>query len=127
MVNISEKSKHPFCKFADRFYADSDAVVILADLEQRLAVNPNIILFCAWFAKTGQKQLNKKDIQNITSSILSWHEQIVFALKTLQQKLSCESESSLKEIKKDGTLAKIYEKWYGMDFSTLKDNSVIAK
>ncbi|AXX92123.1 amino acid ABC transporter substrate-binding protein [Malaciobacter molluscorum LMG 25693] len=34
---------------------------------------------------------------------------------------------AIKEMKKDGSLAKIYEKWYGMDFSQKPKNMKIAK
>ena len=93
MANISNLPQHPLCKFADKLYADSNTSDILHTIRQRLELNLNIILFCCWSAKIGQKRLTKKDMRRTIANTLCWHEQIILPLHNMQQSLPAASES----------------------------------
>lgn len=85
MTTKSDILQHPFCIFTDQIYSYAKARDLLCDLQRCLSLNPNIILFCCWIAKTGQKQLTKKDMRNLIEAVLSWHEQIVLALEKVRK------------------------------------------
>ncbi|KPJ67405.1 MAG: hypothetical protein AMJ43_03865 [Coxiella sp. DG_40] len=87
MINMSTLPEHPFCTFVKQVALQNHIKNILLNLQQRLKLNINILLFCCWVAQTGRKQFNKKDIQNISTAITPWHEQIVLTLKKLRKYL----------------------------------------
>lgn len=87
MINMSTLPEHHFCTFVKQIASQNHTKSILLNLQQRLKLNINILLFCCWVAQTGHKQFNKKDIQNVSTAILPWHEQIVLALKKLRKYL----------------------------------------
>ena len=47
-------------------------------------------------------------------------EKYVIGFRTGDEKLKAEVEKQLKDMKKDGTLAKISKKWFGEDLTTIK-------
>ena len=47
-------------------------------------------------------------------------EKYVIGFRTGDEKLKTEVENQLKDMKKDGTLAKISKKWFGEDLTTIK-------
>lgn len=84
---MSTLPEHPFCAFVKQITSHEYTKSILLTLQQRLNLNINILLFCCWVGQTGRKQFNKKDIQNISTAITPWHEQVIAALKKLRKLL----------------------------------------
>ncbi len=83
---MSLTEEHDFCKFAEQLQANSEIMAIFTTIQKRLQLNSNLILFCIWFAATGQKRLTKHDMQHLITTVLSWHEKITEALENLQHK-----------------------------------------
>jgi len=88
MTKTTDISQHEFCKFATELYEQPKAKEILRDMQQRLGLNPNLIMFCCWVANNGQKQISKNEMHHIITVILPWHEYIVLNLRKTRKKLS---------------------------------------
>ena len=82
----TKTAQHDFCTFAEQLQANSEIMPIFTNFQKRLQLNSNLILFCIWFAATGQKRLTKHDTQHLITTVLNWHEKITEALENLQHK-----------------------------------------
>lgn len=75
--------KNNFLQFINQLYDHQQIKNILRNLQERLKLNLNILLFCCWFARQGCRNLSKKELQNIINSIAPWHNQIIIALQKM--------------------------------------------
>lgn len=80
-------SDHPFWRFSARLFEQKNLVRGLAMLEHEFGLNPNVLLFCCWFAHSGLGRLNKIDLQHLAAASSKWHECIVVRLTHILQKL----------------------------------------
>ncbi len=87
MPSIENLPEHPFCTFVTQVQANKHIKNALVSLVQRLQLNTNILLFCCWIGETGRKQFTKKNMQDILSDILPWHNKIVLTLKKMRKSL----------------------------------------
>ncbi len=89
-------SDHPFWRFSTRLFEQQSLVQGLVALENEFGLNPNILLFCCWFANTGSGRLSKHDLQNLELTSSKWHECIVAQLTKIAAKLKNAKNSRLK-------------------------------
>ncbi|MCK4608357.1 MAG: DUF2390 domain-containing protein [Gammaproteobacteria bacterium] len=95
MKSIADLPEHPFCTYVNQNLSHEPIKDALTSLQQHLDLNINVLLFCCWVGKSGRKQLNKKELLTILTTITPWHEQIVATLKKLRVTLQHKISSSL--------------------------------
>lgn len=76
---------HPFARFVSKIASNTPAQQALANLEGITSMQPNLLLFCCWFAQAGQGRLDKQDIQELMSASTAWHARISLGLQKLNQ------------------------------------------
>ncbi len=83
---MSATDEHDFCKFSEQLQANAEIMSIFTNIQKRLQLNPNLIVFCIWSVAIGHKRLTKHDMKNLIGAVLNWHEKITEALENLLQK-----------------------------------------
>lgn len=89
---------HPFQRFANENFFDSNNQKVLNALQNDYGLNANILLFCCWAAQTGRGRLTKKQLHQIIAAAYPWHENVVLGLKEMSQSVTKESPKHIKEL-----------------------------
>jgi ribosomal protein L31E len=93
-MNKIINKEQPFCKFVEQVYKQPVLWDSLEAVCSDMNLNKNIILFCCWYPLHGGKQLSKKDIRDIITAVIPWHNKITLALDKIKHKISSKTESS---------------------------------
>ncbi|MGB6977524.1 MAG: TIGR02444 family protein [Gammaproteobacteria bacterium] len=78
---------HPFWRFSLEVYQQSPASQALLHLQQQYGLNVNIMLFCCWWACSGQGILVLPEIQRLFAKTALWHNQVVVVLRNMRRRL----------------------------------------
>lgn len=88
MSDLETRSyRHGFLQFCQNLHANHLTQPALATLKRHPQVNLSLLLFCCWFACTGQGRLRQKDIRLLRKTIAAWHDKIVQPLQQMQSSL----------------------------------------
>jgi len=79
---------HPFWKYSLGVYKESGVKDACLSLQDRRALNVNVLLFSCWLASTGRGRLEKRDFQRIFFVIDRWHEGITESLRNIRNRLT---------------------------------------
>jgi uncharacterized protein (TIGR02444 family) len=90
---------HPFWHFSLKIYQQSPASQALLHLQQQYGLNVNIMLFCCWWATTGQSVLALPEMQRLFNQTALWHDQVVIMLRNMRRRL------------KNSALPLVVQKW----------------
>lgn len=74
----------PFWHFSLQIHNHENAKDALIHLQNRHELNVNVLLFCSWYAASGQGYLPKPEIKRLLTAIHLWHERIILPLRTLR-------------------------------------------
>ena len=88
-MNLTAKaniSDHPFWRFSVKVWDQDSARSALQILERNYGLNPNIFLFCCWYASAGYGRLTREDILQLIAAISHWHDRVVLSLQRLGEK-----------------------------------------
>jgi len=79
---------HPFWEFSLAVYQENTIKLACLALQEKQAMNVNIILFTCWLAKTGRGRLYKSDYTRMTALLHHWHLDITQRLRTMRRTVS---------------------------------------
>ena len=108
-----------FDHFCQQLVSDTMILPAFDALEKHQQLNRNLLLFCCWFAITGQGRLRQKDIRLLRKKIASWHNKVVLQL----QQLSSLPESAVTQYHKTLSLAQQFEQRLLADTITHVENN----
>ncbi len=74
-----------FCKYSLTIYRRADIKTQLLALQEKYSVNINIILFCCWFAYSGQGKLTRWELLKANELLFTWHTNITTLLRQLRE------------------------------------------
>lgn len=78
---------HPFWHFSLGVYRDKGVQAECLDVQERLGVDVNLLLFCAYLGTVEGIQLTPPDLQSIADRVSSWHAEVVRSLRSARRVL----------------------------------------
>lgn len=84
---IKNQHDNAFLNFVNKLETQENAYKALAQLRQQSELQFSLLLFCCWFAQTGQGRLTKVELQDLRILSLVWHDNIVRTLQKFKQKI----------------------------------------
>lgn len=85
--HIVSNRANQFWKFSLRTYRRAPVKQCLLALQQCYGANINIVLFCCWFAHSGQGKLSSVQLQRAMELLFTWHDNITCVLRKLRETL----------------------------------------
>ena len=76
-----------FWRFSLALYRSATVKTQMLDLQEQYAANINVLLFCFWFADSGQGALSCSELLRANELLFTWHEKITKALRQLRHSL----------------------------------------
>jgi uncharacterized protein (TIGR02444 family) len=78
---------NPFWRFSLAVYSAPGISTECLALQEAIAIDVNLLLFCAWLGAERQVVLTRADIDEISANVRVWHERIVRPLRGVRQAL----------------------------------------
>jgi uncharacterized protein (TIGR02444 family) len=79
---------HPFWNFSLEVYGGEGVARACLDLQDRRAVDVNVLLFCCWLGASGRGRIDKSDLSALVSRIRAWQEEVIRPLRGARRKLA---------------------------------------
>lgn len=96
---------HPFCDFCERLH--EQAGTALAGLQHRHHLNPNLLLYCYWYAVHHHGLLTKAKVKQLIAAVGPWQERIATPLETLYQQLKSADTNQASDVLEPAMKAKL--------------------
>ncbi len=78
---------HPFWDFSLKVYGSDGVPAACIALQERRAIDVNVVLFCAWIGESGRGVLAEADWQASLAATAAWNRDIVCALRVVRDRL----------------------------------------
>lgn len=98
-------SDHPFWTFSLAVYAQPGVAAECLALQDRDAIDVNILLFCAWLGASRCVLLRPTDLDRITKSIETWTRDVVVPLRQARRAAKVQGQITLAKQIADTELA----------------------
>lgn len=79
--------EHPFWDFALRVYRTPGVSEDCLEVQERLGVDVNFLLFCLWVGESGSGTLSREKIARAHDAVSAWHESVVKRLRAVRRVL----------------------------------------
>ncbi len=76
-----------FWDYSIELYADEGVAGACLGLQQRHAVDVNLVLFCLWAGASGRDALGAARLERAMAAVAVWHEEVVRHLRKLRRRL----------------------------------------
>jgi uncharacterized protein (TIGR02444 family) len=83
---------NPFWRFSLRVYAAPGVAAECLDLQDRLGLDVNVVLFAAWLGAERGLQVGQADLDRIEQAVGGWSDGVVKPLRAVRQRLKQMSE-----------------------------------
>ena len=94
---------HPFWDFALRVYRTPGVSAACLDVQERLGIDVNFLLFCLWLGESGNGALPREKILRARAAVADWHEAVVKQLRsvrrTLKERIGAAPEGLAKDLR----------------------------
>jgi uncharacterized protein (TIGR02444 family) len=81
------ETNNPFWQFSLRVYASQDVAAECLELQDKLGLDVNIVLFAAWLGAARGIALDRNAIDRIAQEMESWSDAVVRPLRAVRQRL----------------------------------------
>ena len=78
---------HPFWEFSLRVYGNEGVPIACLALQERHAIDVNMLLFCAWIGESGRGLLGEADLESALVATMAWNQDIVCSLRAVRNQL----------------------------------------
>jgi uncharacterized protein (TIGR02444 family) len=79
--------KHPFWDFAIKVYGAQGVSGACLEVQERLGVDVNVLLFCLWVGESGRGALTPNQLAHARDSVGRWHESVVKKMREVRRAL----------------------------------------
>lgn len=79
--------EHPFWDFALRVYRTPGVSAACLEVQERLGVDVNVLLFCCWLGESGRGAVSRATLAQARESVASWHESVVKPMRSVRRVL----------------------------------------
>jgi uncharacterized protein (TIGR02444 family) len=79
--------EHPFWRFSLAVYRDKGVQAECLDVQERLGVDVNLMLFCAYLGAAEGLALGARDLDEAAGHVAAWHEEAVKPLRAARRSL----------------------------------------
>lgn len=84
------ESRHPFWNWSLEAYGRPGVEEILLDLQDRLGLDVNILLFACWAGATGAKPLTEKECRLLMAATHDWRSNVIEPLRAVRRSLKAQ-------------------------------------
>jgi uncharacterized protein (TIGR02444 family) len=77
--------EHPFWDFAIRVYRTPGVSAACLEVQERLGVDVNVLLFCCWLGESGRGAISREGLARARESVAVWHESVVKHLRSVRR------------------------------------------
>jgi uncharacterized protein (TIGR02444 family) len=85
MTDVETPNDNPFWQFSLAVYAAPGVAAECLALQERLQLDVNVLLFCAWLGWRRGVTLSDDDIQAVGEAVNTWHRSVVVPLRSVRQ------------------------------------------
>jgi uncharacterized protein (TIGR02444 family) len=78
---------HPFWDFALKVYGSPGVGEACLDVQERLGMDVNVLLFCCWVGESGRGSLTSEALAHACEAVAEWHEAVVRKLRSVRRAL----------------------------------------
>ncbi len=78
---------HPFWDFALGVYSSEGVPEACINLQERLGMDVNVMLFCLWIGHSGQGALSEDEVLAVLAATDKWHRVVVKGLRLVRRTL----------------------------------------
>ena len=78
---------HPFWEFSLRVYGSEGVPAACIALQERHAIDVNLLLFSAWIGESGRGILEESDLEAALATTTAWNRDIVCSLRAVRNQL----------------------------------------
>jgi len=78
---------HPFWDFSLAVYMTDGVAPACIEIQDRLNVDVNVIMFCLWTGATGRGVMTAAEIAALRRAVDTWHETVVKGLRAIRQRM----------------------------------------
>lgn len=78
---------HPLWDFALRVYRAPGVSEACLEVQERLGMDVNVLLFCCWVAESGRGSLTPEALARACDAVAPWHETVVKNLRAVRRAL----------------------------------------
>lgn len=89
--------EHPFWDFALKVYRSPGVSEACLEVQERLGVDVNVLLFCCWVGESGRGNLTPEALARACEAVALWHETVVQNLRAVRRGLK-EMDSAPKDL-----------------------------
>ena len=79
---------NPFWAYSQCLWRDTEVVSACLRLQDRAAVDVNLVLFCVWTAAVGYGRLTGQDVQSVVAATRPWQEGVLRPLRAVRRELA---------------------------------------
>ena len=79
--------EHPFWDFALRVYRSPGVSAACLEVQERLGLDVNVLLFCCWLGASGRGAVPRTTLVRARDSVATWHESVVKHLRSVRRAL----------------------------------------
>jgi uncharacterized protein (TIGR02444 family) len=77
--------EHPFWDFALRVYRTPGVSGVCLEVQERLGVDVNVLLFCCWLGESGRGAMSRETLTRARDTVAIWHESVVKHLRSVRR------------------------------------------
>lgn len=77
--------EHPFWDFALRVYRSPGVGAACLEVQERLGIDVNVLLFCCWLGESGRGAVSPEILAQARDSVTTWHESVVKHLRFVRR------------------------------------------
>lgn len=77
--------EHPFWDFALRVYRTPGVSAACLEVQERLGVDVNILLFCCWLGESGRGAVPPETLARARDAVATWHDSVVKHLRSVRR------------------------------------------
>lgn len=78
---------HPFWDFSLAVYMTDGVAPACLEIQERLHVDVNVIMFCLWTGTSGRGVMTAAEIAALRRAVDTWHETVVKGLRAIRQRM----------------------------------------
>lgn len=86
----------PFQNFVNDLLQHQVVQEICSHLYEQLNMNPNLLLFCCWYAVTGAGVVQRADLLKAIFLLNKWHSEITLGLSKISRQIQLKPNSQIK-------------------------------
>jgi uncharacterized protein (TIGR02444 family) len=84
-------AEHPFWTWSLEFYRRPDVERVLLDLQDRLGLDVNILLYACWTGVNGHRPLTKEECERLLTDTQNWRAHVTGALREIRRFLKSDA------------------------------------